>query len=143
MGSSPIGVAFIMADEEKFAGFIERSGAFLLNHYSYLIEHYAAPQSFVEVDNIAWKGSTLFIFEGSKGRLDTERINQLNERFKLFRFNRVSLINEEGFPNFSRVRVFYYNLKSNRLIEIDERGVRISTTPYNNAEELINILRNI
>ena len=67
----------------------------------------------------------------------------MNERFKLFRFNRVSLINEEGFPNFSRVRVFYYNLKSNRLIEIDERGVRISTTPYNNAEELINILRNI
>ena len=142
VGSSPIGVAFIMADEERFAWLIERSGAFLLNRYSYLIEHYAAPQSFVEVDNIAWKGGTLFVFEGTRGKVDTEKIGQLRKRFNLFKFNRHILI-KKGFQNFNRVRVFHYNFKSQKLIEIDERGIIILTISYRDVGELINILRNI
>ncbi len=132
-----------MADEERFARFIERSGAFHLNHSKIFIEHYAIPQNLVEVDNIAWKGNVLFVFEGSRGKLDSEKISQIKERFNIFRFNRVGLVAEEGYPNFISIRVFYYNLKTQRLIEVNEKGTIKSTFSYSTAEELIETLRNI
>lgn len=105
-----------MADEERFARLIERSGAFSFNDYRIFIQHYANYYSFIEVDNVAWRRNTLLVFEGSQGRLDTAKIKQLKERFKLFRYNKLRLVNDEGYPDFRHIRVFHYNLRFQRLI---------------------------
>ncbi|MBU2496596.1 MAG: hypothetical protein KJ767_00875 [Nanoarchaeota archaeon] len=130
-----------MADEKKFARFIENSKSFSFNRYNYLIENYLLPQTYVEVDNIAWKRNTLFVFEGSRGKFE-EKIKQLKERFNLFKFNKFSIINK-GYPNFQYIRVFYYNLKSQRLIEIDEKGELICTYSYKDILELTQVLRKL
>ncbi|MBU2496762.1 MAG: hypothetical protein KJ767_01745, partial [Nanoarchaeota archaeon] len=105
-----------MADEKRFARILEGSGGFSFSRYNYLIGHNLIPQTFVEIDNIACKRNTLYVFEGSRGKLE-EKIKQLKERFNLFKYNRFPLINK-GYPNFQHIRVFYYNLKTQRLIEI-------------------------
>ncbi|MBU2496741.1 MAG: hypothetical protein KJ767_01635, partial [Nanoarchaeota archaeon] len=71
-----------------------------------------------------------------------EKIKQLKERFNLFKYNRFPLINK-GYPNFQHIRVFYYNLKTQRLIEINERRIIKETFSYKDFNELVEILRKL
>ncbi|MBU2496584.1 MAG: hypothetical protein KJ767_00805 [Nanoarchaeota archaeon] len=128
-----------MTDEDKFARILENSNCFSFSRYNYLIRHNIIPQTFIEIDNLAWKRNTLFVFEGSRGKF-TDKINQLKERFNLFRYNKFSLVQEEGLPTFQNIRVFYYNLKTQRLIEINESGKILCTFSYKDIQELIQIL---
>ncbi|MBU2496588.1 MAG: hypothetical protein KJ767_00830 [Nanoarchaeota archaeon] len=130
-----------MTDEERFSRILENSRAFSFWDCEIDIENYTIPDTFVEVDNIAWKRNTLFVFEGSRGKFE-EKIKQLKERFNLFKFNKFYLTNK-GYPNFQNIRVFYYNLKTQRLIEINEKGEIKQTYSYENIQELIQILRKL
>lgn len=101
------------------------------------------PGTHVEIDNIGVKGTTLFIFEGSKGE---PNISQLKERFFLFSniLIKNQLIADNALLNYAEVRVFYYNLKTNTVAEYAKNGTRKETWKYDNRRtKLKDVLRNL
>ncbi len=129
-----------MGDEEKFARFLELSCTFSYIDTTFKLFDQSQPKKEIEIDNIALKKETLFIFEGKKGSPD---IRQLRERFRLFLINKTVLIRKSILPIYNNTRVFHYNLKQQKLIEFDQKMNIIKTISYKNSSELIGILRKI
>lgn len=78
-----------MGDEELFSGYMLSSGVFSNLKVRFFILDPVDPAKEVEVDNVGQKSKTLFVFEGKKGQAD---VSQLIERFRLFQYNKLSLL---------------------------------------------------
>ena len=130
-----------MSDENTFKKFMDASKSFnIVKDSCFKIINPRNVSTEVEIDNIGQKGKTLFVFEGSRG---PPNISQLKERFFLFNFYKVNFITKNYFYPYSDIRVFYYNLKAQRLIEYNNKGINIKTFSYKNTIELIEILRKL
>ena len=128
-------------DEEKLQTILDASGAFdLVKDARFRIYSYRDFGISIEIDAVCQKGRTVFVFECSRGPPD---ISQLKERFLLFRINRITLVNNNVFLPYNSIRVFYCNLKSQRLVEFDEKGRILKTSSYRNVGDLIEILRKL
>jgi len=68
-----------MADEKKFHQAFILSNNFSIVELKVQIIHPRLPGSFLEVDNLAQKGQTVFVFEG-KSKDEGQALSQLKER---------------------------------------------------------------
>src|SRR3989344_7796885 len=123
-----------MADEEKFDEYLNTSAAFTNVKLRFMVRDPRNSRYQVEVDNVGQKGRVLYIFEGNRGSPD---LNQLAYRFLLFSFQRTLLCSSGFFTGYDIVRVFYYNLKKQRLIEYSRQGQVVQTFAYSTTPELI------
>src|SRR3989344_157099 len=131
-----------MSDEVEFYKAIKLAENFLINKLRVKIFHPTLPGCYLEVDNLAQKGKTVFVFEG-KSINDGRAIRQLKDRNNsLILFNdfyiKICLV-----YNFNSIRLFYYSFKSQVISEFNINGNKIFTTKFNNLKELALILRNL
>ena len=129
-----------MADEEKFNEYLTISSAFMNVKLRLMVQNPRHIRQDIEIDNVSQKGKILFVFEGNRGSPD---ISQLMYRFTLFSFQRATLVRMGRFFDYTNIRVFYYNLKKQRIIEYSRQGQVIQTFAYSTTVELIEILQKL
>ncbi len=131
-----------MSDELNFYRAIQLAHNFVNNIINPKIFHPTIPGCSLEVDNIVQKGKTILVFEGKYKKEDIA-IKQLKERYlSLMIFQNLYI--EKGFlSHYNSVRLFYYSFKRKNIVEFDQKGNKISSTKFNDLNELSQILRNI
>lgn len=131
-----------MPDEENFQRALEATGVFPFNLFKIKIIHPILAGCYLEIDNLAQKKTTLFIFEG-KSKKEEAAIKQLLERYKSFTLFKKEYLNEGFVADFKDIRLFYYSFKRRILVEYDSKGRAIRRFKFDDFNMLMAILRNI
>lgn len=132
-----------MADEEQFDRALNLAGNFNNVGLRILLRHPDLPiGSYIEVDNLAQKGRTVFVFEG-KFNKEELAVKQLQVRFKsLLRFKdeyvRAGMLN-----SYSYTRLFYYSFKRKVLTEFNQAGNKIKSVKFTDIKNLAEILQKL
>jgi len=129
-----------MSDEDTFEKYLKLANKFTFIDTCFKVLNWKENGSIIEIDNLGIKNKILYIFEGKKGKID---IHQLKERFILFQNNRTWILSKEIVPFYGFVKVFHYNLKRQKIIEVNIKGDILETYAYKTIPEFIRILQKI
>jgi len=131
-----------MADEERFVSILGRSRLFknVCCKTQILLQGY---MRYVEVDCIAQKRRTLFVFEGSSASPDERVIDQLKLRYQSLQSFKLSSVPGSGFEDYDYTRLFYYSFKRKVIIEYDKNGDMLQNFNFSDDAKLVTILQNL
>lgn len=131
-----------MADEEKFDKALRATRVFDIIEINGSLIHPTLPNCFLEVDNIAQRGKSIFVFEG-KAQKEDAAITQLLERYESLKDNKKDYIEEGSLNDYNLIRLFFYSFQRNLLVEFDSKGKSTSRFKFYDFKELVEILRNL
>jgi len=128
-----------MNDEEWMSERLRQAGFQKVATFFEILHPTKLPRRMLNIDSIGIKGSTIFIFESSRTKLDTQEIKDIAERYFVFRLQRIAL---RASYSFTEIRVFHHNPQTQRLIEVNGSGRIIKTLTYTDTNKLVLILAN-
>lgn len=131
-----------MADEERFDRALRLEGNFSNIDLRLEIIHPTIPGWLLEVDNIAQKGKTVFIFEG-KSKKEKSALKQLILRYQSLKTHKKHYLKTKLFNPYTYVRIFYYSFKRKVFAEFSSSGNPLLRCKFENVNELAAILRKL
>ena len=128
-----------MSDETEFDKALILAGDFFNIKLKRKLFHPNLPGYFLEVDNLAEKNKTIFVFEGKQNR-EYSAASQLQERPKSLKLFKSEYVKRTAFSDYIFIRLFYYSFKRKVISEFNSYEFKIFTSQFLDLNDLANIL---